>query len=89
MQAKHNIQNSRQGEIAMSCTRTKTKKISVREFKKEKEHPYKYFKIRYHEMNSVIWLEKVFQKKYDIRRYLDNPLTSDVELEVMELVDDG
>lgn len=73
----------------MTCTRIRNREITVKEFKKEKEHPHKWFKIRYHEMNSVIWFEKEFQRKYYVEQYLDNPMTSDVHLEVLELVDDG
>ncbi len=73
----------------MSCSRIQTRKISVREFQSESEAPHKWFKIRYHELGNVIWVEREFQSKYRVRQYLDNPMASDISITVVELVDDG
>lgn len=73
----------------MSCTRTKNRDITMKEFKKEKEHPYKWFILKYHEWGNIITQTKVFQRKEDVQRYLDNPLTQDVSLQVREWIDDG
>ena len=63
--------------------------ISIKEFRKEKEDKYKWFKIEYHEMGNIIKITKEFQKKEYVERYLDNPLVQDCRITVLELVDDG
>jgi hypothetical protein len=73
----------------MTCSRVQTREITLKEFLHEKEHPHKWFKIRYHELGNIIWIEREFQDKYRVRQYLDNPMASDISITVVELVDDG
>lgn len=74
----------------MKCKkRVIERRITPKEFRKEKENKLKWFRIQYHEYGNVIRITKEFQRKEYVERYLDNPIVQDCSITVLELVDDG
>ena len=69
--------------------RLRQRKIKPRELKHEKEGSYIFFRIKYTEMGNVVPVTKEYQRKHNVERILDNPLTSNVDLFVLEIIDDG
>lgn len=65
------------------------RKITPRELQQESEHRFKFFRIKYMQLDEIEPRIREYQQKVNVFRILDNPITTSVELEVIEIVDDG
>lgn len=64
------------------------RKIAPKELKNETEGKHKFFRIKYSQIDDIIPVTREYQRKYNVERILDNPLTRDVTLFVLEVTDD-
>ena len=69
--------------------RTIIKEIRPKDIKQEPEGRHKFFQIRYKQMGGVVYTTREYQKKSNVLRILDSPLTVDAKIKVIEIVDDG
>lgn len=72
----------------MVCTRVLKKRLSLSEFDREHEAPFKYFRVRY-TSDGVLFYVREFQEKFYVRRIVENPNNYGIQIELMEVVDDG
>ena len=73
-----------------SCRKREIRrKVKPKDFRKEKENRFKYFKVRYKQWNEIMYRTGEYQRKVYVERILDNPINSDITIEVIEIVDDG
>lgn len=64
------------------------RQVSYKELREEKESPLVVFKVRYKEYGSPIVIERLFQKKENLERFIDNPLIIDMKFWVCEVIED-
>lgn len=63
------------------------RQVTWKELREEKESPLTVFKIKYQEYGSPLVLEKLFQKKKHISRYVNNPLILNIQFWVCEIIE--
>ena len=65
------------------------REVTPKDFKHETEDRFKFFRVRYKQWDEIMHHIGEYQRKVYVEQILDNPIYTDVGIEVIEIVDDG
>lgn len=73
-----------------SCRKREIRReIKPKDLQNETEGRFKFFRVRYKQWNEIMYRQGEYQRKRYVEQILDNPINSDISIEVIEIVDDG
>lgn len=65
------------------------REIKPKELVNETESSWKVFRIKYQQWDDIIPKTREYKRKQDIIRILDNPVTTNARVWVIEMIDNG